>query len=288
MSITASSAQQLIQLLRKKVESGHLDEETAEHLAITAIQEIKVSDKESEAADTSDEEPIDPVGEEPVSEPKAKQEKPLVVIDPSAHLLALISQFDQGTAALWNATKEKVEAMLKGVEGAAFPLGDFSSSASTGGKGDKTKFTIAKAEGDGVEVSFAFDRSWSIPGLNPPAQVKAETEATCDLRLRKELFALTEDLLDMTDSEFAWQRSVVPHKSISAMIEASTKENDRRVYTPLKACPSNADRDAWRQWSIAAQVYILGSDYTDKKSSDYTDKKSFSDLVSDLYLQEAE
>jgi hypothetical protein len=265
MSITAQSAQQLLRLLKNKVQAGTLDPETAENLAVLAIQEVKVADEESQAKDTTELPPEDAPQEEP--QPPAAP-APSSAIDPSAQLLALINKFDMSTAQLWNGIKAEVEGILKGVEGAAFPLGDFASKSNTAAKGNSTKLTIKKGDKTNtVAVNFAFDRMWDIEGLNPPAvEAAVKVEPTCHLGLRKELLALAQDVVDMTDSELVWKRSKVPEKTLAFLTAGSAKENDARVAEAVKNCPANTERAEWRKWSLAAQVYVLGTDYSEKKS----------------------
>jgi len=260
MSITAESAEQIIKLLRSKVEAGTLDKKTAEHLAVVALQEVQ----------TADEENVEDENIVPEDKEEDKEEvKPVSVIDPSAQILALISQFDQGTASLWTSVKSKIEDVLKGVQGAAFPLGDFSSNASTAAKGNKTKIAITKGDNNtSVDVNFVFSREWNIPGLNPP-EVQASTQETaCHLGLRRELLSLAQDISDMSDSKLVWARSRFPEKTIAYLSAESRKENDPRVVEALKALPKNQDREDWQKWSIAAQVFVLGNDYTGVKSFD--------------------
>ena len=192
---------------------------------------------------------------------------PTSAIDPSSQLLALINQFDQGTASLWTSIKSKIEDVLKGVEGAAFPLGDFSSNASTAAKGNKTKLSVTKGDNNtSVDVNFQFGRQWNIAGLNPPEQAEASVEDTCHLGLRKELLALAQDVTDLTDSEMGWRRGRFPEKTVVMLTEAASKENDVRVANVMKECPAELNRTDWRKWSLAAQVYVLGNDYSDKKA----------------------
>jgi hypothetical protein len=266
MSITAESAEQILKLLRGKVEAGTLDKETAEHLAIVALQEVQVADDIIEAADTGEEDLLPE--EDKKEEEKPEEPAPSSAVDPSAQILALISQFDQGTASLWTSVKAKIEDVLKGVAGAAFPLGEFSSNASTAAKGNKTKLSIAKGDNNtSVDVSFGYSREWNIPGLNPP-EVQASVETTCHLGLRRELLSLAQDLTDMTDSELVWKRSRFPEKTIAFLSSEAVKENDPRVLEAIKALPDNQDRNAWRKWSLTAQVYVLGSDYSNKPFSE--------------------
>lgn len=278
MTITAQSAEQIVQLLRKKVEAGTLDKETAERLAVLALQEVQVADDVSEGADTSDE----GQGEEEMSdegggdEPAPADPTPTAV-DPSAQILALVNQFDQGTASLWTSVKAKIEDVLKGAAGASFPLGSFSNSAKTGAKGNTTSISIDKGDnGSSVDVSFRFTREWNVPGITPPETVAAKTsdEPTCHLGLRKELLSLAQDLTDMTDSELTWKRCRFPEKTIAFISSESAKAGDPRVVEAVKALPESQDRHEWRKWSLTAQVYVLGTDYSNTKT--------FADLAKEI------
>lgn len=261
MSISAKSAEQIIQLLKAKVQAGTLDKETAEHLAVLAVQEVKP--EEQAAVEEA------PVEEAPTEEaPVEKAPAPAVSVDPTSDIMKLIADFDSSVGPAWTKLQAGIDELLKGVEGAAFPLGDFSSKSTTADKGNSTKLVIKKLAGkaNAADVSFSFDRSWELDGVKMPASIQAEVEPSCHLGLRKELLALSQDVIDMTESELAWKRARVPEKTVAFLTKESAKENDKRVFEIMKDCPNERDLAGWRNWSVAAQVYLLGPDYSDSKS----------------------
>jgi hypothetical protein len=279
MSISAQSAEQIVKLLKQKVIAGQIDKDTANHLAVLALQEVQIADDVAEGADTTspeDEEEL--VDEAPVEEDAT----PAPAIDPSAQILSLVGQFDQGTSSLWEGIKAKIEDVLKGVQGEAFPLGVFSSRAKTGEKGNNTQISIEKGKRDNsVGLTFTFKRDWEMSNVTPPATVAAaapvekEEEPACHLGLRKELLALAQDVSDIADSELVWKRSRLPEGTIAYLSSEATKVNDVRVCAAMGSLPEGLERDAWRRWSIAAQVYMLGG-------SDYAEGKTFADITKEI------
>lgn len=270
MSISAQSAEQIVRILKTKVEAGHIDRSTAERLAVLALQEVQIADEVAEGDTTKDE------GEEDLIAPDEPAPAPPAV-DPSAQILSLVSEFDQGTAALWTGTKAKIEDALKGVQGEAFPLGTFSSSSKTGEKGNSTQITIEKgSNANTVDISFRYSRDWSLNNVTPPETVAASVaqEPACHLGLRKELLALAQDISDISESELIWNRSRLPEGTLAYLTNESAKVKDERVVAAVRSVPEGLDRNAWRKWSIAAQVYMLGSDYAEGKS--------FSDVTKDI------
>lgn len=261
MSISAKSAEQIIQLLKAKVQAGTLDKETAEHLAVLAVQEVRP--EEQTAAEEA------PVEEAPVEDaPAPLPPGPAPSLDPTSDIMKLIADFDSSVGPAWTKLQAGIDELLKGVEGAAFPVGDFSSKSTTVDKGNSTKLAIKKLVGkaNAADLAFSFDRSWELDGVKMPATVQAEVEPACHLGLRKELLALTQDVIDMTESELSWKRARVPEKTVSFLTKESAKENDKRVFDIMKDCPNDRELAGWRKWSVAAQVYLLGSDYSDTKS----------------------
>jgi len=269
MSISAQSAEQIVRILKTKVEAGQIDRGTAERLAVLALQEVQIADEVAEGADTTKDE-----GEEDLIAPDEPEAPVPPAVDPSALVLSLVGEFDQGTAALWTGTKAKIEDALKGVQGEAFPLGTFSSSSKTGEKGNSTQITIEKgSNANTVDISFRYSRDWSLTNVTPPETVAASVieEPACHLGLRKELLALAQDISDISDSELIWNRSRLPEGTLAYLTNESAKVKDERVVAAVRSVPEGLDRNAWRKWSIAAQVYMLGSDYAEGKSfSDVT------------------
>jgi hypothetical protein len=182
--------------------------------------------------------------------------------------MKIVADFDASVTQLWNKTQVGIDEVLKGLEGAAFPLGDFSTKTNTSAKGNATKLLIKKAQGknDTAEISFSFDRGWEISPVTLPQGVEASVEPACHMGLRKELLALAQDVIDATDSELSWKRTRLAEKTIAFLTKESAKENDQRVFEIMKVCPNERSRDEWRQWSLAAQVYLLGSDYSTAKN----------------------
>lgn len=269
MSISAQSAEQIVRILKTKVEAGQIDRGTAEHLAVLALQEVQIADEVAEG-DTTNE------GEEDLIAPDSEEDKPAPLppsMDPSAQILIAVNEFDQATASIWTGTKAKIENTLKGVQGEAFPLGTFSSTSKTGEKGNSTQVTIQKGNANTVEISFKYGRDWNLTNVTPPETVAASVveEPACHLGLRKELLALAQDISDISDSELIWNRSRLPEGTLAYLTNESAKVKDERVVAAVRSVPEGLDRNAWRKWSIAAQVYMLGSDYAEGKSfSDVT------------------
>jgi len=260
MSISAKSAEQIIALLKAKVQAGTLDKDTAERLSALAVQEVVPLDQ------TAAEEA--PVEEAPVEDAPVEPTAPVGSLDPSSDIMKLIADFDSTVGPAWTKLQAGLNELLKGVEGAAFPLGDFSSKSNTVSKGNTTKLTVKKVAGKAstAELDFSFDRSWELEGVKMPTSVQAEVEPACHLGLRKDLLALSQDVIDMTESELSWQRARVPEKTVSFLTKASAKENDKRVFEIMKECPNDRDLAGWRKWSVAAQVFLLGSDYSETNS----------------------
>jgi len=49
-------------------------------------------------------------------------------------------------------------------------------------------------------------------------------------------------------------------------LEASAMEvNDMRAYEVLKSRPSDIYLNSWKKWAVSAQVYLIGSDYSEFK-----------------------
>jgi hypothetical protein len=108
--------------------------------------------------------------------------------------------------------------------------------------------------------------TWTLDGVTPETPVAASVEDVCHLGLRKDVVGLSEDILDRTASELAWKKSGVPFEEINQVSEAAAREKDQRVTEICKGKPHRTDRASWHRWSIAAQAYLLGNDYSKGKS----------------------
>jgi len=251
--LTATAAQNLIRTLNQKVRDGLLDPKIAEKLAVLAMQEVAIADGEPEQE----------LSPEPVAEEPAPDPPPAPAADPKTTILQAITYFETESASSFGKLKAVIEQVLMGTEGAAFPLGDFDVKSA----GNSAKVKIEKGDSsDNVDVSFAFDRSWLVSGVKPPATVEAAAEEVCHLGLRKRLVASTDEVMEFSDGELPWERSSLPLDGLKKLFVEAKAVNDPKVMEIVRAAPSEADRELWRKWSIAAQAYLLGTDYSAGKS----------------------
>lgn len=257
MAITAEAALNLIRNLNIKVRDGRLDRAEAEKLALAALQEVP-TETTPEAANAAD--------MQPAPEPEAKPTKPTPAADPKTALLSRIADFNKAIEAEWASLQKDITSVISASAGEAFPIGDMKLDADK----NVSKLNIGKSEKQGaVTVKFSMDREWDVQGVDAPAPIEATAskDATCHLNLRKEIIALTDLVADATSSASVWRRFDFPTKDFDRVTKLSASAGDERVTTILSGKPSVKDgQDAWRQWSIAAQVYLLGPDYTEAKS----------------------
>lgn len=256
MSINANVAKRIVALLNKKVQEGVLDPESAKRLAVLAMQEVKEATGEEEPAPE----------ETPPEQPEELAEEPVAVVDPQAQILAALTKLETEISEPLNAFKATLDEVLKGTSGEAFPLGkfDISSEQST----SKLDIKVNAEKSNAVEISLSVDRFWGMDDINPPAAVESSVEPSCHMGLRKSLLTVAEDMAEFANTELAWRRVKVPNKTLAYINEEASKENDQRILEIVAAAPQEG-RDDWRKWSVAAQVYLLGNDYSaDKKFTD--------------------
>lgn len=255
MAITAAAALDLIRNLNVKVREGRLSRGEAEKLAIAALQEVP--DVEPDAAQAADEET--PAVPEPTEEVA-----PTPAVDPKTAIMSRIADLHKAIESQWASFQQDISEMISGSAGEAFPLGDMKLNA------DKitSKIHVEKSDKQGaVTVKFSMDREWDVDGVNAPGPVEASVDATCHLNLRKEIVALTDMVVEATVSSTMWKRFNFPTKDFERVSKTTASAGDERANTIMKARPELKDGpDAWRQWGIAAQVYLLGPDYADAKS----------------------
>jgi hypothetical protein len=188
-----------------------------------------------------------------------------MVIDPKTSILSSLTKFERAITNAWNVMQSELNKIMQDTTGAAFPLGSYDLTA----ENNSAKLSIKPAEGkqNAVEVAYSLDRTWTLDGVTPAeTTVSASVEDVCHLGLRKDVVGLSEDILDRTASEIAWKKSGVPFDAIEQVSVAASKENDPRVTEIVNGKPSKTDKDSWRKWSVAAQAYLLGNDYSKGKS----------------------
>jgi len=254
MSITATSAQKILSLLNQKVRDGALDAVTAKHLAVVALQEVAPAEDQAAAEDL----PVDePVIEEPVADPAPAPSG----VDPKSQLLSLLTSFDKSADMLFQRLKAEIDSLLQGTSGAAFPIGNYDVKAAGG---NITRLSV-EAEAGKALLKFSYDKHWTIANVQPP-EVAASADSACHLGLRKDLLKLTADVEQHAASELNWKRGKVPVKVFAHMNQEAIKAQDLRVRDITATAPFNGDASAWKNWAIAAQVYLLGSDFSARET----------------------
>jgi len=248
--VKADALQLFIRKLTDEVTAGTISKEEASRLALAALSEVQTTEPEPASA------------AEPVPAPAAPAPAAPAPADTKTHILGLLTQFEQAVATTWDSFQQQVTQALQ--NGAA-SLGNLSIDA-----GDASAKLRLEQKGQGAaHVIYTMKKEWTVDGLTLPAATLASVDPTaCHLPIRRSILAVADDVLDMTSSELAWQRSKLPITSIFKMRETAVKEQDRRAASVLGGIPEGsgiASRDDWRRWAVASQVFLVGSDFADAR-----------------------
>jgi len=256
---TSAATTELLRELTVKVKNGSMSKDEATKRAILALQEVAEKPLEPAASESAD-----PAPETDPTPPPA----PAPAIDPKTRILSLLTRFEESIQSSLKKLEAEITGIIKETEGAAVPLGDFTIGndlTHKTGNNASAKVTIAVGEKPAqAQVTYLLKKSWTIDGMNLP--VTAAAPKACNLPLRHELLALCSDIRENTDSELAWKRSKkLPLEQLSRIENLAKTSGDSRVAEILDGKPSDALADSWKKWSVAGQVYLLGSDWSDDK-----------------------
>jgi hypothetical protein len=270
MARTKQEVQAFLRELSMKVKSGAITKAEATKLAVLAVSEVAPAPIEEPAAQEGKaaEAPEAPAAEEPVAE-----EPKIPAVEPKNQLISMLTSLEQTFGGAWSEFQRKVTSVIQQTEGAAVPLGDYS--VSKGGKlDDNVKLNIEQVDQANVEVTYSTRRVWKIGGLSLPPmtgqkEAQASIESSCHLPLRKELLAITDDILEHADSALSWKKFRLPVTAILNARDVAKKENDIRLSEIMAGIPAGDDfqvAKAWKTWANATQVMLLGNDYARGKA----------------------
>lgn len=241
-----------------KVKNGSITAAEAEKLAVLALEEVKEKDPVEDtppADDTPPEEEATP--SIPVSAP----------VDPKNRITTSLSKFDNTIAVAWKTLETEISSLLSETEGAAVPMGDFIvKNMHQQDQESSSKITIEAGEGVGqAQCIFTLRREWKVSGVKLPVAAGVAREKTCSLPLRLNILSLAESIKDKASSELSWRSSKLPLSDLNQLEATALEVNDMRSYETLKGRPSDIYLDSWKKWAITAQVYLVGSDYSEFK-----------------------
>lgn len=259
MAKTKHQVQALLRELSLKVKAGIMSKDEAAKLAVLAVEEVAPTP--SQAADAP---PPPPPAEEKAPAPEAGAP----TLDPKNQLIGLLTSLEKAFGAAWKEFQTKVTEVIKGTEGAAVPLGDFEIDVAD----HNVKLQVDQIDQANVKCRYTTRRDWKVGGLKMEySRMKSESsvEPSCHLPLRRDIVAITEEILENTDSALAWRKYRLPVTAILNARHGAARENDKRLVSILASIPTGDDTNsaqAWQVWANAAQVMLLGSDYSvDKK-----------------------
>lgn len=267
MARTKQEVQAFLRELGIKVKNGAISKDEATKLAVLAVSEVAPTQPEPPAKEGK---AADEQTEKPEAKPAAKPQQPSV--DPKNQLVTLLNALEQSFGASIQEFQKKVDAIIRGTEGAAVPLGDYT--ISKGARlDDNVKLSVNQVDQSNVEVTYTTRRKWKLGGLTLPAggaeKAEASVEPSCHLPLRKEVLAIADDIIEHSDSTLSWKRFKLPVTAILNARDGANKENDTRLGEILGSIPSGDDFQtaaAWNTWANAVQVMLLGNDYASEKS----------------------
>ena len=239
-----------------KVKNGSITTAEAEKLAVLALEEVKEAEPVEDTL---------PVEEAPVEDTPAPT--PVFSPDPKNRITAALSKFDTVTASAWKALEVEVNSILTETEGAAVPMGDFIvKNTHQQDQESSSKLTIEPSERTSeTQCTFTMRREWKIAGVKLPVAAGITREKVCSLPLRLSLLGLAEGIKDKASSELAWRSSKLPLSEFNQLEASAMEVNDMRAYEVLKSRPSDIYLNSWKKWAVSAQVYLVGSDYSEFK-----------------------
>ena len=259
MAKTKHQVQALLRELSLKVKAGIMTKEEAAKLAVVAVEEVAPTPAPVKAEDAPA--PVEPAEEAPV--PTSAP-----TLDPKNQLIGLLTSLEKAFGAAWKEFQTKVTDVIKGTEGAAVPLGDFEIDVAD----HNVKLQVDQLDQANVKCRYTTRRDWKVGGLKMEySRMKTEgsVQPSCHLPLRRDIVAITEEILENTDSALAWRKYRLPVTAILNARHGAARENDARLVSILASIPTGDDvnsAQAWQVWANAAQVMLIGSDYSaDKK-----------------------
>lgn len=258
---------QFIVELQKKVEAKVVTPAEAERLAILALEEVMPGDNWAEAADEEDGTPAEDAGDSAADEDSDPAPAGSAV-DPKSELLAALTAYNGATGTAWKTFKQKVESVVRGTSGNAVPIGKYTLGA---GETNST-LDIQQKDQASLDLSFFFKQDWTVGGLvlPPPTAQPVESsakESACHLPLRKRLLALAEKLAEASSAELTWRSAKLPIRDLADMERIARQEKDLRVLSAVTAAPNSEKAKDWSDWSLKAQIYLLGGDYVKTEAS---------------------
>lgn len=262
-------AQEFLRELNVKVRNGMMKKEDAIKLAVQAVSEVtqKEPEKPAPPAPAPKKEPVKPI-----------KHAGITPVDAKNKIMALLGELDQTFAHAWTDFQEKITAIVRETEGGVIPVGDYNLGITKGGhqampwhsKDVTVKFSISAADQTTLSCLFTTKREWiitDVQGLPMAEQPKimASVEPTCHIPLRKDVLALTEEIMENCESELAWRKFKVPVNALFSAKKDAESVNDPRLQQALAATPFEnlTAKDQWASWATDAQVKILGGDYLD-------------------------
>jgi hypothetical protein len=247
----------LLRELTIKVKNGSITTAEAEKLAVLALEEVK----ETPVEDTPPMEDTEPEA------PPVDDTPPVSAVDPKNRLTASLSKFENSIAVAWKSLESEVTSILKETEGAAVPTGDFIvKNTHQQDQESSSKLTVEPAEGSSqIQCIFTLRKTWKLVGIKLPVSAGVSREKACSLPLRLSILSLAESVKDKASSELSWRTSKLPLSEFNQLEASAMEVNDMRAYEVLKSRPSDIYLNSWKKWAVSAQVYLIGSDYSEFK-----------------------
>lgn len=247
---TAAQAVEILRELTTKVKNGVISSAEAEKRAILALQEVD---------ETPAEEPE--IEDAPADEPKEAAPSSSAV-DPKTRILSLLTRLEETIQSQLKKLEKDVTDLLKETAGAAVPLGDFS----IGSDITSARLTIEAGEKPAqAKVSYNLKRDWAVDGVQLPV-TGSYAQKSCNIPLRQDVLSLCADIRENTGSELAWKRGKkIPLEQVLRFESVAQETGDCRVKEIMENRPSDALAESWKNWAVAGQVYLLGTDYAECK-----------------------
>jgi len=254
---TSAATAELLRDLTVKVKNGAMSKDEAKQKAILALQEV--AEKDVDAADTDEVADDKPAADVPPAPP---------AVDPKTRILSLLTQLEEANQGSLKRLEHEVTNIIKETEGAAVPMGDFTIGNDLHHKfGGSASAKVTIEAGDKpaqVMITYLLKKVWMVDGVNLPVQ--ASVPKSCHLPLRQELLVVCNEVKESCGSELSWKRSKkLPLEELSRLESLAKSSGDSKVIEIIEGKPNDAMAESWKRWSVAGQVYLLGTDYTEDK-----------------------
>ena len=260
---TSAAVAETLRDLTVKVKNGSMSKDEAKKKAILALQEVAEKEVDSADDDTSTDDTSTPSTDPATPPPPAPP-----AVDPKTRILSLLTQVEEANQGSLRKLEHDITDIVKTTEGAAVPVGEFTIGNDIhhrAGGSASAKITIEASDKPAqAMITYTLKKVWMVDGINLPVQ--ASVPKACHLPLRQELLAVCTDVKESCGSELSWKRSKkLPLEELSRLESLAKSSGDTKVMEIIEGKPSDAMAESWKRWSVAGQVYLLGTDWSEGK-----------------------